>query len=135
METIQWDDKMLLGFEMIDNQHREIYKLFDRISQRIDSGEYESVVKEFVEFLDVYIQYHFSQEEELQEFIEYPFHEIHKKEHEAFKERVAQYKAGIEEDIDIAKAQEGLRMLVEWLKNHIEKTDYQLVKFINDENL
>ncbi|OPL09157.1 MAG: hypothetical protein AVO33_07925 [delta proteobacterium ML8_F1] len=135
METIQWDDRLLLGFEMIDNQHREIYKLLDRLRQRIDSGEYESVVKEFVEFLDVYIQYHFSQEEELQEFIDYPYHEQHKKEHEAFKAKVLEYKESIEKDIDIEKAQEGLKILVHWLKNHIEKTDYQLVKFINDENL
>lgn len=135
MENIKWDDKYRLGFDMIDDQHKEIFKLFNDAFLSLENQKYDEIVGEIVGFLDNYIIYHFSQEEELQEFIEYPDVLEHKKFHKNFIDEFNIYKDSLKGNGLPMNAIKGLNMLADWLVNHIQSEDYKLVSYIKENNL
>ena len=135
MENIKWDEKYRLGFDMIDNQHKEIFKLLNDAFLNFENQKYEEVVGNIVEFLDDYIIYHFSQEEELQEFIEYPDIIEHKKFHKHFLDEFYRFKDSINGNGPPMNAIKSLNMLADWLVNHIQSEDYKLVSYIKKNNL
>jgi hemerythrin len=134
MQQIRWNDKYNLGFDMIDSQHQEIFRLFDKVDEKLAKREYENMVTDIVDFLDEYIIYHFSQEEEFQEFIEYPKFEEHKSYHQKFRAEFERYKLSITGEGPPMNAIKGLNMLSDWLVEHILKEDYKLVKYIRENN-
>ena len=135
MVQIRWSKEYELGFEMIDNQHEEIFRLFDKVEDKLETRQYANMVEEIVSFLDEYIIYHFSQEEEFQDFIEYPLIEEHKEYHRKFQKEFKKYKKSLEGETLPMNAIKGLNMLADWLVEHIMKEDYKLVKYIRDNNL
>ncbi|MBN2260125.1 MAG: hemerythrin family protein [Clostridiales bacterium] len=134
MQAIQWDKRFCLGVDMIDNQHQEIFRLFKNLYDKYTSNEFEDLVDELIYFLDEYITYHFNQEEELQEFINYPLAEEHKIFHKKFIEEFNEYRKKVKDHIEPLYAVQGLNMLAEWLIEHIQNEDYKMVKFIQDNN-
>ena len=135
MPEIQWKEKYRLGFDMIDNQHIEIFRLFNNVSVKLETREYVEMIDELIQFLDEYILYHFSQEEEFQEFINYPLYEEHKNLHKKFVDEFKRYKISLAGDGAPMSAIKGLNMLADWLVIHIEREDFKLVNFINENNL
>jgi hemerythrin len=134
MAGIHWDDKYYLGFDMIDSQHREIFRLFEDVSNKLEDHNYESMINKIIEFLDEYIIYHFSQEEEFQEFIGYPNYEEHKRFHAVFIEEFSRYKKSLQGEGAPMSAIRGLNMLADWLVEHIQREDFKLVSFIRENN-
>ncbi len=134
MQQIRWSDNYNLGFDMIDNQHQEIFRLFDKVDEKLAKREYENMVSDIIVFLDEYIIYHFSQEEEFQEFIKYPQVEEHKNYHRKFREEFERYKQSLVGEGAPMNAIKGLNMLSDWLVEHILREDYKLVKYIRENN-
>lgn len=135
MESIKWDERYRLGFEMIDSQHEEIFRYFRQLSERLVRGEYSQVLETLTRFLDDYIRYHFAQEEEFQSFIDYPEQEFHHQTHEDFIETYSRFKETLGSKTVMEEAKEGLKIMSDWMKNHIMKEDYEMVKYIKDNNL
>lgn len=135
MDTIKWDERYRLGFEMIDSQHQEIFRLFDQVSTRLETQDYHGMVDQIVRFLDEYIVYHFSQEEEFQEFVGYPQVEEHRVFHQQFIAEFERYKQSLKGNGPPMNAIRGLNMLADWLVEHIQKEDYRLVRYIKENNL
>ena len=129
-----WKDKYELGVERIDEQHKE---LFDRLSNfiRVVQNENEwdekiDEVKETLNFLQEYVVYHFDDEEEFQEKINYPDIENHKKEHARFKQGINDYvdlfdQGGFTEE----KIQELSARVMTWLIMHVGKIDQKLGEY------
>ncbi|MFO7339278.1 MAG: bacteriohemerythrin [Lysobacteraceae bacterium] len=114
--TIVWRDELDTGIDVIDQQHRRIVAMINRLAE----GTPERLDEVFSELVD-YTLSHFAFEEELMAAAGYPLSEAHKRVHEMFARRVARYqerhRAG--EDV-IGELRE---MLVVWLFNHIRNDD------------
>ncbi len=120
MALLIWQDDLNTGIDIIDAQHQRIVEMINRLHvtnrtmERIAVGE---VIDELVD----YTLSHFAFEEELMEEAGYPFCAAHKRVHEVFTKRVAEYRMRFQAGEDIV---DDLRSLLSrWLFNHIRSDD------------
>ena len=84
----EFDENLVTGNEMIDSQHKE---LIDKINKLLDScevGNDKVVAIKTLDYLADYTEFHFGEEEKLQESINYPAITEHKKEHDKLRQVV-----------------------------------------------
>lgn len=64
---IEWIDKYKTGIELIDKQHKELFRLFNRIYELYNNefiiDKYDQIITA-IEELKSYTKYHFEAEEE-----------------------------------------------------------------------
>lgn len=117
---------------MIDTQHKE---LIDRINKLLILCENEKPMKreavEMLDYLSDYTEFHFSQEEKLQEEIQYPGLAEHKKKHEELRRVVQELREMLEEQEGptnefVEKVNENV---TQWLYNHIKGFDRSVAEY------
>jgi hemerythrin len=120
MAYLHWSSDLETGIEVIDHQHQRIVDYLNELDEAHDRGDKKVTNHVLSELVD-YTLTHFAFEEELQERANYPFVKAHKRVHEIFTKRVAEFqeRAGKGEDV----AAEVLSMLKIWLVNHIKGDD------------
>ena len=94
----EFDESLVTGNEMIDSQHKE---LIDKINKLLDSCETSKdkvVSVKTLDYLADYTEFHFGEEEKLQEEITYPGVEKHKEEHEKLRQVVRDLYNMLEEE-------------------------------------
>ena len=94
----EFDDSLVTGNEMIDGQHKE---LIDKINKLLDSCETSKdklVAVKTLDYLADYTEFHFGEEEKLQESINYPGIEKHKEEHDKLRKVVKELYEMLEEE-------------------------------------
>ena len=87
--TITFDNNLITGNETIDTQHKE---LIDRIQQFVtacESSDGKIKAIKMLDYLDAYTDFHFKEEETLQEKVAYPELANHHAKHEEFKVRMS----------------------------------------------
>ena len=118
----EFDESLVTGNEMIDSQHKE---LIDKINKLLDSCETskdKGVAVKTLDYLADYTEFHFGEEEKLQEEITYPGVEKHKEEHEKLRQVVRDlYNAAFVEAVN--------KNVVEWLYNHIKTFDRSVAEY------
>jgi hemerythrin len=119
MKTMNWVAELETGVELVDQQHRE---LFRRVNMLFDHDQ-RSDVKDTLEFVGEYVMRHFADEEALQVASRYPGLQEHKRLHNDLirivldlKDRVSQ--AANEEDREIAVMSVN-GMVVDLLTDHV----------------
>lgn len=125
-----WDKSIEIGIPIIDDQHKELFRIGRRIDQillinltGVNDDQLLSIVCE----LRDYITYHFYYEEAFMHDINYPNFLSHKNSHDNFK--------SIINTIDYDNLYSSLKSLKElitmWVFEHILVDDYALKPFIN----
>jgi hemerythrin len=128
---IKWRDSLAIGVEQIDEQHRELLQHFDRLLTACEEGKGMEELKKLLNFLDIYVQIHFNDEEALQLLWRYPGYEAHRKEHASFMERIKDLQLEIDrEGVALYHVIETNNLLFKWLINHISKVDRDLGRFL-----
>ncbi|MDW7645240.1 MAG: bacteriohemerythrin [Desulfuromonadales bacterium] len=120
---MEWNDKISVGIEEIDEQHKQLLDLINRLYSAMVSGEQKlQVAKDVLNELMQYTIVHFAVEESLFRIFNYPDYEEHCAHHYKLREQV----------IDInRKVQSGEKMVTpellvflrKWLTNHIMVED------------
>lgn len=131
---MMWKEKYKIGVELIDQQHKELFKRVSDFIAVVQSKEdWESKaekVKETMEFMQDYVVVHFDDEEKYQAEINYPYIDEHKKAHTDFKNGVYDYaKIFSEEGITQEKTQEFAGKLMAWLIMHVAKVDQKIGEY------
>ncbi len=129
----EFDETLVIGNEMIDGQHKE---LIDKINKLLDScevGNDKLTAIKTLDYLADYTDFHFGEEEKLQESISYPGIEQHKKEHEKLRRVVEELHEMLEEqegptEAFVAQVQENV---INWLYNHIKGFDRSVAEYKN----
>ena len=129
----EFDETLVTGNEMIDGQHKE---LIDKINKLLDScevGNDKLTAIKTLDYLADYTDFHFGEEEKLQESISYPGIEQHKKEHEKLRRVVEELHEMLEEqegptEAFVAQVQENV---INWLDNHIKGFDRSVAEYKN----
>ena len=129
MAYLHWSNDLDTGIEVIDKQHQRIVDYLNELSSANDSGDRNATNHVLNELVD-YTLTHFAFEEELQEKAGYPFLKAHKRVHEIFTKRVAEFqqRAAAGENV----APELLSMLKIWLVNHIKGDDADYAESVKD---
>ena len=129
----EFDETLVTGNEMIVGQHKE---LIDKINKLLDScevGNDKLTAIKTLDYLADYTDFHFGEEEKLQESISYPGIEQHKKEHEKLRRVVEELHEMLEEqegptEAFVAQVQENV---INWLYNHIKGFDRSVAEYKN----
>ena len=127
---VTWEDKYAIGVESIDEQHKELFeianRIYDLLKNDLITDKYDSIV-EIIEELKNYTIYHFEAEEEYMKNIGYKKLLSQKVAHNDFLEKM--------ECIDLDQIDNGhneyllgiLDFVCEWLVEHIIKEDKLIV--------
>jgi hemerythrin len=128
---IKWKDQYCLGVESIDEQHKELFnianRIYDLLKNELIMDKYDQII-EIIEELKKYTVYHFKAEEEYMQRIGYKKFLSQKVAHNDFLEKM--------DSIDLDKIDNGhneyllgiLDFVCIWLVEHIIKEDKLIVE-------
>lgn len=127
----EFDDSLVTGNDMIDSQHKELIDKINKLLESCESGKDKLVAIKTLDYLADYTDFHFSAEEKLQEEIEYPGIEEHKKEHEKLRTVVKELYEMLEEEEGPSNAfvEQVNKNVIEWLYRHIKGFDRSVAEY------
>lgn len=127
---IEWTDDLSVGVESIDEQHKQLVSITNKLFQAILDDKGKTIVMEVLDELRQYIDHHFSYEEELLQRYAYPTKRLveHIAEHRALSQQVQTFITGIEksESLDL----EVFDFLRDWTTEHLNTTDRQYADYL-----
>jgi len=88
---IEWTEKLDLGIEEIDTQHKSLADCINRLHHLYITSSDPKELEEVLKFLETYVAYHFNSEEKRFEKNGYPDLETHKKGHREFERTTSNF--------------------------------------------
>ena len=132
--SIEWTRDLETGIDLIDDQHREIFKRVNRLSEACNEGKGKEEVMKLLLFLGDYVKEHFAAEEKLQVRYGYPGYASHKSQHTRFIADIARLGTAFKtEGATLSLVIMTNKTLTSWLLQHIGKTDKELGAFLKDQ--
>lgn len=122
--AITWTPDLNTGIDVIDHQHRQIVDFINNLEVGNRAGD-QGKIREIVDACIAYTLSHFAFEESLQEEAGYQYVKAHKRVHELFTRKVAEYQERLSLGEDIGT--ELHNMLARWLVSHIKHDDADYV--------
>ncbi len=134
--AIEWKDDLAIGVSEVDEQHKELFKKVSDLFDACTAGKGKDEIGRVVKYLEDYVIVHFKAEEGLQEKNGYPEYESHKKQHQLFIKDFLALKDKLQFEGPTATVIIQLNhTLVNWLINHIRKSDKALGVFMKEKGL
>jgi len=128
--VITWSEELEVGIETMDTQHKELIEKFNALMNACDAGRGQEELESTLDFLCDYTIKHFSDEEALQQQINYPEFSRHKQLHDGFKVTVANLAAQFKQDGPSSAILDKFSTDVgEWLIKHIKREDTKVASY------
>ena len=132
MYNVEFDESLVTGNEMIDEQHKELIGKIQDSLRSCEKGSEKATAVKMLNYLATYTDYHFKEEEKLQENVGYPGRETHHEKHEEFKktiqelyEYLQEYEGPTDRFSELVQ-----KNVIDWLFGHIKTYDRSVAKFI-----
>ena len=126
-----WEDSLLIGVTLIDDQHRKMVDMIDRLMSACKEGKGKTEVGKALSFTVNYVKEHFRDEESLQEKYAYPGINAHKRLHAQFAMTINALVQEFERvGPTVALVKKINNTLVEWLLQHISIEDKKIGEHI-----
>jgi len=136
---MQWNDSLSVGFDKIDAEHKELFKMIQELVDAIHQHTCKYKIDDIIKFMEDYANNHFAMEEKYMKELEYLEYGLHKAEHEKFRITFSGLKRELKNikisgsfagsyELSVATGQ----MLVDWLLDHIAKVDKKFADFLNE---
>ena len=119
----EFDESLVTGNEMIDSQHKELIAKINSLVESCEKDGGKVAAIKMLDYLAEYTEFHFNAEEKLQEEIEYPGIEEHKKQHQELYRVVDELHEMLEEQVN--------RNVIQWLYKHIKGFDRSVAEYKN----
>lgn len=132
----KWTEDLATGHKVIDDQHRELYRRINDLLVAARRGKGKEEVGESIRYLSSYVLEHFRNEEKLQLECSYPDYSEHRKQHEQFRNELANLITNLEiRGIDYSTVIEALDMSIDWLARHIVELDKPLALYLRNSSV
>jgi len=129
-EILVWRKDLSVGVDFIDNQHKYLINLINRIHLAIEQLDTREIVETLLD-MNAYAEIHFAEEEELMRRYGYPGLDAHIQLHQGFIRQAETFLNELE-TAPLAITSEVSKYLMEWLVKHIQKADFQYGRFIEE---
>jgi hemerythrin len=126
---LTWSDEFSVKIKELDEHHRKIFSILNKLFDEINKGSHSRVVLEVLTDLDEYASYHFQAEEELFRKKNYPDAQEHMREHEVFRS----HQRKLDELVRMNDNLAGLELsefLSSWLISHVLTTDKKYIPYL-----
>lgn len=127
MAYIEWKDEYATGIDVIDNQHKRIVDYINQINKAQADKNRALMTEVLINLMD-YTMSHFAFEESLMEDAGYSAASIHKRTHDAFRNKIEDCKQRFDAGDDVCK--DLVELLNTWLVNHIAEDDNSYVPYV-----
>ena len=126
--TFEWNDEYVLDGGPIDDEHRQLLKLADRVFSFTASSRQADEVTDTVKQLFTYMEFHFDNEEKLMREIGFCEYEEHVRAHQKIvNDMNALLKTCGDLDQLVAKLRHAM---VDWVVQHILDEDKKIAKYM-----
>jgi hemerythrin len=130
---LTWTPALNIGHDTIDQQHVELFGLFDEFIDGSARGEAKDTLIVLHDRLKEYAEVHFNEEEALMQQANYPKLAQHKRAHDTFRNRLAEIRQQINvQGPTLMALIETNKALVSWLVNHVKEVDQQFGQYLKD---
>ena len=129
----EFDISLMTGNKEIDEQHQEWINKINALLACCEKGGGKIEAIKMLEYMAAYSDFHFKEEEKLQEEVSYPALDEHKKKHDEFRKVVEELHDMLEEEEGPSDAfvKAVADNVVKWLYNHIKTFDCSVASYIN----
>lgn len=126
------DKSLVTGNELIDRQHTELIGKIDKLLNCCEQGGGKVETIKILDYLSDYTEFHFGEEEKLQEEVSYPGLAQHRQKHEEFRRAVGElHEMLIEEEGPTDAFVNAVRKNVrDWMFDHIKNVDRAVASYI-----
>lgn len=131
--TIDWNESLAIGVDVIDNQHREIFGKLSELLGAMSQGKGKKEVEKILAFLSDYVKDHFVLEEGLMTEHKYSYEDTSrmKVDHDRLMKNFIHIKKKYETGgATLHLVVEIQQNLCDWLSNHIWEEDRKLGTFL-----
>lgn len=129
MKLLEWNEKLSVDNNVIDNQHKELFELTNQLIAEYNNDINSPLIGETLRDLLQYTKRHFKQEERLLKKVGYPKLKEHEKMHVDFVFKIAMFcKDVMECKPDIVE--EMIEYLTDWLVNHTSEADLDFKNYL-----
>lgn len=127
----EFDESLVTGNELIDSQHKELMNKINKLLDSCETGADKLAAIQMLDYLAEYTDFHFQAEEKLQEEIDYPGIQEHKKEHAKLKQVVSDLYEMLEDQEGPSDAfvEQVNKNVIEWLYRHIKGFDRSVAEY------
>ena len=91
MDKIEWSDGFSVGVEAIDNQHKMLISMTNRLIDTPNVDSNSAVITKLLDDMIAYATTHFVDEERLMQLHDYPEFESHQQQHVDFMKKTAEF--------------------------------------------
>lgn len=129
MALLSWSDQYLIGNDLIDSEHQELFRLInDFHTQWLQTPKQRAIVR-VLNPLIVYAEMHFRHEETIMRDAGFPQLDEHMAVHEAMIDTIFQLQKSYEEGSPRLEM-DTMKFVKSWLLEHILKNDYRFRNFL-----
>lgn len=122
MEPIQWSRWMSVGIDDLDEDHRVIVGIVNKLAED-GSRNNPDVIESILDELIAYTKRHFASEEAHMERANYPTFAAHKALHDGLTRQVEAYRERFLAERDLIPGDEVFEFCSDWLGKHILRED------------
>ncbi len=133
MDTIEWTLSLSVGVDEIDDQHRRLISIINRIVAAHDTAPGSADMLAIISDLVDYTDYHFRTEDNYMMENEYPLFLSHRKEHLAYIKKMGTWITALENK-ESTLIEEMLSYLCHWWQTHITQSDLRYARYIRAQN-
>ncbi len=134
MAMINWDISLKTGVQIVDDQHKNLVELVNRLYDAMVKGKGNQALGGILTELIDYTVYHFKTEEDLFRQYSYREAEHHIAEHNDLTQKAIALKQAFDGG-KTAITLETMNFLKDWLVNHIMKSDKNFGPFLNSKGV
>lgn len=130
---MQWDESLIIGLSVIDEQHMEFFNRLNTLVQACKEGNRNEEIAKAIAFLEKYVIEHFRTEEDLMLAFKYPYLEHHKNQHKQFIENLIKIKSQFKNQGTSSYFVLNIQnILVKWLIEHINNLDRSFARYFSE---
>jgi hemerythrin-like metal-binding protein len=134
MEKINWSPEYSVGMGIIDEQHKRLILMLNRLIGAKEVTTNSGVVSDVLNEMTKYAKEHFKFEEDLLAEFGFPLLDQHKQSHFNYRKKVVDLCTAVPLDISIVP-QVILNYLVRWWQNHILHEDMEYKSFFKEKGI
>ncbi|MEE4197033.1 MAG: bacteriohemerythrin [Bacteroidales bacterium] len=134
MHFITWKESFSVGVPSIDDQHKKLVGMINRLYSEFSNGITNKFLEEIIQELQGYTEYHFSYEEKFMQLYHFDDYKEHKAEHNLFIDKINQYKETLAKE-NKKEVIDFITFLKNWLLKHIMGTDKKYMKLFQDKGM